>query len=171
MSEPLTKKIKTDLDLGLIIKNSFLKPKCFEDGYLPEIGWEDDNLEYFNLKGLNKVRFKMLSVITGENGIGKSSLLKLLRQKIVKIYNNPLPKYVLRFLSNGDISDNYDPEKYKHPLINDKRIVEKCKQLIFYKCKSFEVERTLGLKQKREIEKIISRCEDKFEKIIFEEKF
>jgi len=179
MDEPVVKKSKSDKEenVGCIIKNTFLKPKCFEEGYLPEIGWENDNLEYFNLKGLNKVRFKMLSVISGENGTGKSSLLKLLRQKIIKVYNNPLPKYVVRFLSNGEISDNYDPEKNNHPLIIKERIYKKCEKLIKYKCDALKENDALekkdvfffDLKEKREFEKIISRCEDKFGNGIFEE--
>ena len=144
MSESKAKRFKSDKyelgnedtksNLEYIIKNDFLKRKCFEEGYLSEIGWDDDNLEYFNLKGLNKVRFKMLSVIIGENGTGKSSLLKLLRQKIVKLYNNLLPKYVVRYLSNGEISDSYDPEMHKHPLLNSNRIEEKCRKLIVFIC-------------------------------------
>ena len=134
------------------ISTSLSLNKCFTDGYLPELEWNDDNLDYFNLKGLNKIKFKMLSVIIGENGTGKSNLLKLLRQKIIKIYNNPYPEYVVRLLSNGEISDNYDPEKHHHPFINQKRIQEKRNDLL----KNYEKPTN------PDMERVIIRCKDKF---------
>jgi ABC-type polysaccharide/polyol phosphate transport system ATPase subunit len=59
-----------------------------------------------------------LNVIVGLNGCGKTNFLKLIREIVVEKLNSLKPKYVVRLLSFGRESENYDPEKINHPLVD-----------------------------------------------------
>ncbi|RNA39230.1 AAA ATPase domain [Brachionus plicatilis] len=58
-------------------------------------------------------------VLTGKNGIGKSRLLKLIREYIVTIKNQNYPYMIVRRLDYGEHDDDYDPEKTDHPLVTE----------------------------------------------------
>ncbi|CAF0987773.1 unnamed protein product, partial [Brachionus calyciflorus] len=70
-------------------------------------------------------------VIFGKNGVGKSRLLKAIRQQIVNSQNSIFPELIVRKLDYGKEPDSYDPNSTNHPLVNQE-LIEK-----FFEC-SFE---------------------------------
>ncbi|CAF0941300.1 unnamed protein product, partial [Brachionus calyciflorus] len=70
-------------------------------------------------------------VIFGKNGVGKSRLLKAIRQQIVNSQNSIFPELIVRKLDYGKEPDSYDPDSTNHPLVNQE-LIEK-----FFEC-SFE---------------------------------
>jgi ABC-type branched-subunit amino acid transport system ATPase component len=97
MGESCPKKRKIGELLSKIEENDFNK-YVIEDKKYEKI----DNLSDF-------------TVIVGENGVGKTNFLKALRQYVVQHKNFEKPSYVIRFLTYGEINDDYDPNK--HPFI------------------------------------------------------
>ncbi|RNA34351.1 AAA ATPase domain, partial [Brachionus plicatilis] len=82
----------------------------------------------------------MLMVITGKNGIGKSRLLKVIREFIVIKKNALFPKIIVRKLDYGEDPDGYDPNLTNHPLVTQEMIE------IFFNC-SFEKWQSLKVTQ------------------------
>ncbi|CAF0862900.1 unnamed protein product [Brachionus calyciflorus] len=67
----------------------------------------------------NESSKKNFIIITGENGVGKSRFLELIREYIVTKENKNYPKKIVRRLNYGDHHDEYDPEKTIHPLVSN----------------------------------------------------
>ena len=78
--------------------------------YYKNHNFQDINIDEWIINDFN--------VIVGTNGCGKTNFLKVLRETITDSINYPVAKYVVRFLSFGRESENYDPNKRKHPLID-----------------------------------------------------
>ena len=64
----------------------------------------------------------MLSVFTGKNGVGKTKFLNFVRHSIVNENNKAYPNIIVRVLTYGEETDNYDPDLTVHPLVDDKII-------------------------------------------------
>jgi energy-coupling factor transporter ATP-binding protein EcfA2 len=65
-------------------------------------------------------------VITGKNGVGKSRLLKAIREYIVTEKNENFPNFIVRRLNYGEEPDNYDPDSSEHPLVKNNIIKVDC---------------------------------------------
>ena len=67
---------------------------------------------------INEWDIRSFNAIVGLNGCGKTNFLKVIRETIVESLNYPLPLYVVRLLSFGRESENYDPDKRNHPFVD-----------------------------------------------------
>ena len=66
----------------------------------------------------------MLSVFTGQNGVGKTKFLNYIRHSIVNEKNKAYPNIIVRVLTYGEETDNYDPDLTVHPIVEN-NIIEK----------------------------------------------
>ena len=69
-----------------------------------------------NTKKIDNNELKMFTVVTGKNGVGKTQLLKYI-QSIVNHKNKCFPFFIVRTLTYGEDSDNYEPEN--HPFVRN----------------------------------------------------
>ena len=95
---------KNDLDNFL----KYIEVKKFENEL--KKGFSNNSSRYFNTLDISQWRIQRLNVIIGENGSGKTNFLKVIRENIVNSLNRPFPKYVVRLLSYGSETENYDPD-------------------------------------------------------------
>ena len=89
-------------------------------------------LSFIGSKGLNlnlteNIDQKIV-VLTGENGVGKSRLLQLIREYIVTIINKDFPNIIVRKLDYGELDDKYDPDSTDHPLVAENVLDFDCNQ-------------------------------------------
>ena len=116
-------KLKRSISIEKDIYTEFEIIKPYVQGHLKSFTLINHQINGLNLdhEAINLLNndLKMLSVFTGKNGVGKTKLLKFMRQSIVNGENKAYPNFIVRVLTYGEETDNYQPDLNDHPLVEN----------------------------------------------------